>query len=66
MGWNDHVEFIETYCEDCGETDTWEYWNEVAIARYSGSLGKTLGHDVENNKRCPYCGSTNGSIVEDE
>jgi Zn finger protein HypA/HybF involved in hydrogenase expression len=66
MGWNDHIEFLETYCEDCGETNTWEYWNEVAVFRYSGEWGKELGQDVSRNKRCPNCGSTNGTVESED
>jgi Zn finger protein HypA/HybF involved in hydrogenase expression len=69
MGWNDHVEFWETECQDCGEVDTWEYWNEVAMARYGGAnkhLGNFLGHDDNKANRCPHCGSTKGVIVEDD
>ena len=37
MGWNDHVEFIETECLDCGVTDTWEYWDAVGkVERRAG------------------------------
>jgi hypothetical protein len=31
MGWNDHVEFLETECLDCGATAEWEYWDERHI-----------------------------------
>ena len=65
MGWNDHVEFIETECLECGETDTWEMWNEVALFRYSkkGPLA-FLGHDDSRANRCPHCGSTNGKVID--
>jgi hypothetical protein len=68
MGWNDHVDFIEMECLDCGAEDTWEIWNDTARARYGGAnkaLGDFLGHDMEkNDSRCPHCGSTNGERVE--
>jgi len=68
VGWNDHVEFMETECQDCGEVDIWEYWDEVAKVRYGGEnrhLGEMLGHDDNNSGRCPHCGSTKGTIVDD-
>ena len=64
MGWNDHIEFIETECMACGETDTWQYWNKVALARYGGPLGVKLGLDASKDGRCPYCGSTDGKQVD--
>ena len=66
MGWDNHVEFRETLCNDCGIEEVWEFWTEVAVARYGGELGRKLGHDVENNNRCPHCGSTNGSPIDDD
>jgi ribosomal protein S27AE len=66
MGWNDHVDFVQTECMDCGEIDVWEHWNEVALARYGGSLGIELGHDVRRNNRCPHCGSENGEPTDDD
>ena len=66
MGWNDHVCFAEVECAECGEVHIWEYWDEVAVARYSGDLGKFLGRDVANNRCCPNCGSTKGREVEDD
>jgi hypothetical protein len=66
MGWNDHVEFHETECLSCGEVDTWEYWDDTAKVRYSGSLREMLGHDASNSGRCPHCGSTKGEIIDDE
>lgn len=66
MGWNDHVDFREMECESCGETDTWEFWDSVAIARYSGGLDKKLGHDANKSGRCPHCGSTEGKEVDDD
>lgn len=66
MGWNDHVESLETECLDCGEIDDWEYWDEVGRARYSGTIGKKLGVDANRHGKCPNCGSTNGKIIENE
>jgi hypothetical protein len=66
LGWNDHVEFVEMQCLDCGEIDTWEIWNAVARQRYGGAnrhLGSVLGHDMEKaDSRCPHCGSTRGKL----
>ncbi len=66
MGWNDHVSLCETECLSCGVTAQWEYWDEIAIQRYSGSLGEKLGHDAGQSGRCPSCGSPDGQIVDDE
>ena len=66
MGWNDHVSFVETECLKCGEVDTWEYWDDVAKARYSGSIGQKLGHDATKSDKCPHCGSTKGRPVDDD
>jgi hypothetical protein len=66
MGWNDHVEFVSVQCEQCGEIADWEIWDNVARARYGGSMGKALGHDIEADHRCPYCGGTVGTPVEDD
>lgn len=63
MGWNDHVEFIDMQCLECGEVGIWECWNEVAKARYGGELGRKLGHDASKSDRCPDCGSTRGKAV---
>lgn len=65
MGWNDHVEFTEMTCDECGETDTWELWNDVALFRYSktGPLA-FLGHDDSNANKCPHCGSDKGTPVD--
>jgi len=60
MGWNDHVIFAEMECFDCGEIDTWEFWDNVAKVRYGGALGEKLGHDVRKSGCCPHCGSTKG------
>ncbi len=66
MGWNDHVEFIETECLDCGEIDTWEYWDDVAKQRYVGAIGEMIGRDVNKSGHCPHCGSPKGELVDDE
>src|SRR5215470_8662283 len=70
MGWNDHVEFAETECLACGEVSRWEYWSDVALARYGGEnahLGEFLGHDYRKSGTCPHCGSSEGQIcAEDE
>jgi hypothetical protein len=71
MGWNDHVEFVETECLDCGKVDTWEFWSDVALERYGGEnkhIGEYLGHSDKKANRCPHCGSTNGqpSSEDDE
>jgi hypothetical protein len=46
MGWNDHVEFCETECLECGEISTWQYWDSVSSER------------LNVNGKCPNCGST--------
>jgi hypothetical protein len=70
MGWNDHVDFVEMQCEECGEVDTWELWDDVARERYGGNnkqLGEMLGHDMDKtDSRCPHCGSTKGTPVDSE
>lgn len=69
MGWNDHVEFIETTCDDCGVTDTWEFWDDVALARYGGDnkhLGGFLGHDYQKSGKCPHCGSKKGTPADED
>jgi hypothetical protein len=66
MGWNDHVDFSETECLDCGAISTWEYWDSVARQRYVGRIGEMLGVDANRSDKCPHCGSTNGRIVEDD
>jgi len=68
MGWNDHVDMVETECQECGVVDTWEYWDEVALGRYGGensSLGEYLGHDATRSGRCPHCGSSRGEMVDE-
>lgn len=64
MGWNDHVEYLETYCEDCGVEDSWPYWSEIGKARYTGALGEFLHVDPTKSGKCPHCGSTNGNIID--
>jgi len=69
MGWNDHVDFHETECLECGAVDTWEHWDETALARYGGEnahLGEFLGHSDQKHNRCPHCGSTRGAAVEED
>jgi Zn finger protein HypA/HybF involved in hydrogenase expression len=66
MGWNDHMEGYETECLECGAVDDWEYWDEVGVARYSGSIGQMLNVDPAKSGKCPHCGSTKGKIVEDD
>ena len=65
MGWNDHVDFIEMECDACHEMDTWEFWNEVALARYSGRMGELIGRDATKSGKCPHCGSDKGIPVEE-
>jgi hypothetical protein len=68
MGWNDHVDHIQMQCNECGQVDMWEFWDDVAKARYGGEnkkLGEFLGHDDNKSGRCPYCGSTDGDEVDD-
>lgn len=60
MGWHKHVDFVEMQCLECSEVDTWEFWDDVAMARYGGDLGEKLGHNVGKANRCPNCGSTRG------
>jgi hypothetical protein len=66
MGWNDHVEQVETECLDCGEVDAWWMWDEVGKQRYVGKVGEMLGVDATKGNRCPHCGSTRGAVIEDE
>lgn len=66
MGWNDHVDFREMQCLKCGIISTWEFWDDVAKARYGGGLDKKLGHDVNKSDCCPECGSTEGEPADDE
>jgi hypothetical protein len=66
MGWNDHVEFIETECLTCGITDTWEYWSDVGKARYVGEIAKMLNVDPGRSGKCPHCGSVKGREVDDD
>jgi Zn finger protein HypA/HybF involved in hydrogenase expression len=66
MGWNDHVDYAETECLDCGVTDTWQYWDVVGKSRYVGAIGEMVGQDATKSDQCPHCGSTRGRIVEDD
>ena len=66
MGWNDHVSFEDTECLDCGEIDTWEYWDDVGKQRYLGAIGQLLNVDANKSGKCPACGSTRGRIVDTE
>ena len=66
MGWNDHVEFIEMRCLNCGNEETWEIWDDTAKQRYGGDLGLMLGRDIANDRRCPNCGSRHGEPIEEE
>ena len=66
MGWNDHVEFIETECLDCGAVTAWEYWSETGRQRYIGAIGELLHVDATRHGKCPECGSTNGAMVGDD
>ncbi len=66
MGWNDHVQVIETECLDCGQIDDWEYWDEVGRERYIGSVGALVGQDATKSHKCPHCGSTNGKVIDEE
>jgi hypothetical protein len=66
MGWNDHVEFVSMRCHQCGEIDDWEIWDSVALARYGGSVGQQLGHDIRHHHCCPLCGGTEGTPEEDD
>jgi hypothetical protein len=42
MGWNDHVEFADFECLDCGQVATWEFWDETALRRYTGASPRWL------------------------
>jgi Zn finger protein HypA/HybF involved in hydrogenase expression len=66
MGWNDHVEYLEMECQDCGVTDAWTYWDDVGKARYVGRIGEIVGQDASKPPHCPRCGSTNGKIEDDD
>jgi hypothetical protein len=65
MGWNDHVDFKETECLDCGVRDTWEFWDDVAKQRYVGRIGQMINRDVSKSDRCPHCGSTRGRPIDE-
>ena len=64
-GWNDHVEFIELECLSCGQIDTWEFWDKVGVARYSGNIGRLLGVHATAKPKCPHCGSMKGKVYDD-
>ena len=66
MGWNDHVEYIETECLKCGEIDDWEHWDEVGKQRYVGAVGELVNQDATKSDRCPHCGSTRGRVIPEE
>jgi hypothetical protein len=66
MGWNDHVDFVEMHCLVCDEIDVWECWDDTAKARYGGTLGEKLGHDVTRSHRCPNCGSSRGVVYDED
>lgn len=66
MGWNDHVEYLTTRCLKCGETDDWEYWDDVGQERYAGRIGEVLGVDPGKSGKCPNCGSPKGEIVDED
>lgn len=66
MGWNDHVEYLETECQQCGAVEEWTYWDEVGKIRYVGAIGKMVGQDASQPPHCPHCGATKGVRVEDE
>jgi len=65
MGWNDHVDYVETECHECGATDQWEYWDAVGQHRYVGRIGALVGKDATKHGKCPHCGSTRGTTVEE-
>ena len=65
MGWNDHVDMVETECLNCGHVAVWEIWNDTAKVRYGGDLGRKLSHDIRKSGCCPECGSTRGKEVDD-
>jgi Zn finger protein HypA/HybF involved in hydrogenase expression len=66
MGWNDHVESLETECLTCGAVDDWDYWDAVGQQRYVGAIGELVGQDASKSGKCPHCGSASGRIVEDD
>lgn len=66
MGWLKHVEYEERICRNCGEQDTWEFWDVVGRERYVGAVGKLLNQDASRHGRCPHCGSLDGVEVEAE
>jgi Zn finger protein HypA/HybF involved in hydrogenase expression len=66
MGWNDHVEYYETECLDCGEIQAWPYWDEEGKARYVGAVGALVNQDATKSGKCPSCGSSNGQMVDED
>ena len=66
MGWNDHVEFIEVRCKQCGTISDWEFWDEIGRERYVGKIGQMLGVDATRSGKCPQCGSSEGEQIEEE
>jgi len=65
MGWNDHVEFFDVECLDCGFVGTWQFWDDIAKARYVGPVGELLNVDASKSDKCPHCGSTRGRSIDD-
>jgi len=63
MGWNDHVEYVEMECLECGETDDWEFWDAIGRERYVGGVGALVGQDATKSGKCPHCGSTRGQFT---
>ena len=66
MGWNDHVEFYQTECLECGEIDIWEYCDSTGRQRYVGRIGEFLNVDAGRSGKCQSCGSTNGCVLNEE
>jgi len=66
MGWNDHVSYREMRCLECGAVSDWEFWDEVGRMRYVGRLGALVGQDATKHGKCPECGSTEGSDMDED
>jgi ribosomal protein S27AE len=66
MGWNDHVDYVETECLRCGVIQPWEYWSEVGQQRYVGKIGEMVGVDATKHNTCPKCGWKKGRMVEED
>ena len=66
MGWNDHVDFVEVECRECGEINAWTFWDEVGKQRYVGAVGQLIGQDATIPPHCPACGSTDGVVCSAE